>query len=203
MNVQHLGKALGKVVFTVGTFVAVCAMAQDAEYVSNSKCKMCHNKVSEGEQWKKWTETKHAKAYESLLTSDNAKEYTEARGLTTAPAETPECLRCHVTGYDAEKETFVSALKKENGIQCNSCHGPGSEHLAFGKKMMMKKDEIDDSMDMKILIPNVKTCLKCHNDESPTWDPEKYTLEDGTKAGFDFEQAFATIAHFNPKKKRD
>ena len=69
--------------------------------------------------------------------------------------------------------------------------------------MMMKKDEIDDSMEMKILIPNVKTCLKCHNDESPTWDPEKYTLEDGTKAGFDFEQAFATIAHFNPKKKRD
>lgn len=41
-----------------------------------------------------------------------------------------------------------------------------------------------------------------HNDENPTWDPEKYTLKDGTKAGFDYEQAVKVIAHKNPLKAK-
>ncbi len=201
MNIRHSGALLGTVVLVAGLLVGICAAGEDAEYTSNSKCKMCHNKSSEGAQWTKWTEMQHAKAYETLLSSDQAKEYAAARGLETAPAETPECLRCHVTGYDAEKAAFADGMDKEDGIQCDSCHGRSSEHLAFGKKMMMKKDEITDDMDKKIILPDGKACVKCHNDESPAWDPKKYTLKDGTTAGFDFDQAFAKIAHPNPKKK--
>ena len=32
---------------------------------------------------------------------------------------------------------------------------------------------------------------------------EKYTLENGEKTGFDFEQAYASIAHSNPKKQEE
>ena len=42
-------------------------------------------------------------------------------------------------------------------------------------------------------------CATCHNPESPTWDPKRYTLEDGTTAGFDFDQATKRIAHPIPE----
>jgi hypothetical protein len=35
-----------------------------------------------------------------------------------------ECAGCHATGVDPEKKTFV-----EMGIACESCHGPGSNHV--------------------------------------------------------------------------
>lgn len=200
MNIRQFGAVLGAVVFAAGLLAGVCAAGEDATFSSNSKCKMCHNKSKEGEQWKKWSEMKHAKAFETL-SSDAAKEYATAAGLTTAAAESPECVRCHVTGYDAEKAAFAEGIDKEDGVQCDACHGPSSEHLAFGKKMMMKKDEITPEMDKMIAMPDEKVCVKCHNDESPAWDTKKYTLKDGSTAGFDFEQAAAKIAHANPEKE--
>ena len=182
--------------------VGVPAAAEDADYVSNAKCKMCHNKKAQGEQWNAWKAMKHAGAFASL-SSDQAKEYAVEAGLTTPPSESPECLRCHVTGYDADSKAFHPALNKEHGIQCESCHGPASNHLPFGKKYLTKRDNIPDDAERNIVRPDVSACVKCHNDESPAWDPEKYTLGDGTKAGFDFEQAFAQIAHLNPEKKED
>ncbi len=50
-----------------------------------------------------------------------------------------------------------------------------------------------------MIIPTEAVCTKCHNDESPAWDPQKYTLADGSKAGFDFEQAVKVIAHPVPE----
>ncbi|MEE9123025.1 MAG: multiheme c-type cytochrome [candidate division NC10 bacterium] len=35
-----------------------------------------------------------------------------------------ECAGCHATGVDPEKKTFV-----EMGVSCESCHGPGSNHV--------------------------------------------------------------------------
>ncbi len=35
-----------------------------------------------------------------------------------------ECAGCHVTGVDPENKTFV-----ELGVACESCHGPGSNHV--------------------------------------------------------------------------
>lgn len=46
------------------------------------------------------------------------------------------CADCHVTdyrkGYDAQTQTF-SAQWSELGVTCESCHGPGSRHLAWAK----------------------------------------------------------------------
>jgi hypothetical protein len=36
------------------------------------------------------------------------------------------CAGCHTTGFDAETETWAEA-----GVQCETCHGPGSEHVAL------------------------------------------------------------------------
>lgn len=179
---------------------APSAAAEEADYVGHKKCKMCHSKKSQGEQWKIWTQMNHAKAFETLST-DQAKIYGEEAGLTAPPQESAECLRCHVTAYNVEAKAPHKAIAKEDGVQCESCHGPGSEHLVFGKKNMTAKD-IPADVPRHMVRPDVTACTECHNEESPAWDTEKYTLEDGSTSGFDFEQAFAKIAHFNPEKER-
>ncbi|GAB4230519.1 MAG: hypothetical protein OHK0028_04990 [Deltaproteobacteria bacterium] len=39
------------------------------------------------------------------------------------------CAGCHVTGYDPDAAAFV-----EEGIGCESCHGPGHAHAASGRR---------------------------------------------------------------------
>ncbi|MBI2877634.1 MAG: hypothetical protein HYY20_12210 [Candidatus Tectomicrobia bacterium] len=51
-----------------------------------------------------------------------------------------------------------------------------------------------------LIIPTEKTCTVCHNNESPSWDPNKYTVAGGKKVGFDFEQAKKKIAHPTPEE---
>lgn len=198
MRIVNRRMACWAFALAVGLFVAVPGSAEDADFVSHKKCKLCHNKTDEGAQWNTWHGTRHAKAFETLATNEKAKEFAAARGLETPPSESPECLRCHVTGYDAEKKAFHAAIVKEDGVQCESCHGPASLHLPYGKIMLRKKGQETD-LESMIIRPDETVCLTCHNDESPAWNPEKYTLDDGTKAGFDFERDFETIAHLNPK----
>jgi hypothetical protein len=175
------------------------AFAQEATYVSNSQCKICHNKKEEGEQWTKWKAEKHAQAFAALAT-DAAKAAAQKKGVSRPPAEAPECLKCHVTAFDAAKGAAPEKIMKEDGVQCETCHGPASLHTADGKKF--KSGDKSVNMAAHIIRPDEKTCVKCHNDESPTWNPEKYTLADGKKVGFDFKQAYEKIAHLNPLKKK-
>ncbi len=35
-----------------------------------------------------------------------------------------QCLPCHTTGYDRGEKTWI-----ESGVGCESCHGPGSDHI--------------------------------------------------------------------------
>jgi hypothetical protein len=189
------------VTVSVLALVAVClalpAFGQAAKtYVGTTTCKMCHNKPAEGAQFTQWMNTKHAKAMETLK-SDAAKAVSDKLGLKVAPAENPDCLRCHVTGYDKATKKAPEKIKMEEGVGCESCHGPASDHFALAKKNMT-----DKSVDPKtgiIVKPDEKSCTQCHNPESPTWNPEQYTTADGKKVGFDFKQAYEKIKHPNPK----
>ena len=145
-------------------------------YVGNAKCKMCHNKKTEGMYFDDWSETKHAKVFD-LLKGDEQKD--------------PKCLPCHTTGM-GKPGGFVSLEEtpKMVGVQCEMCHGPGQEHIKS------KKDNVIPNKG----VPKVETCQVCHNDTSPHWKPEKYTTKDGKKVGFDFEQAVLLINH---QKVRD
>lgn len=181
------------------------AQAQDdkAAYIGAEQCKVCHDKKPEGAQFSVWKDMMHAKAFETLKT-DAAKKAAEERGITKPPHEAPECLKCHVTAYDVEAMAAPAKIKPELGVQCESCHGPGESHVADGRDVMFKKKTADEVDWMaKLTTIEEKDCLECHNEESPTWNPEKYTKEDGTKAGFDFEQAKAKIAHPNPTKTKE
>ncbi len=172
----------------------------EAEYIGADACKICHNKATEGAPYKKWTETKHAHAFE-LLQSDAAKQVAAKVGLTTPPHESAECIECHVTGYDPATKSAPAKILPILGVQCETCHGPGSEHAAEAKKYQLTKGKPGAVLPTLFRLTK-DACVKCHRDGGPTWDPERFTLPDGTKAGFDFEFLYPNIDHPNPLKPK-
>lgn len=152
------------------------------KYVGVDSCKMCHKKDDKGNQYKSWKESKHSKAYE-LLASDRAKEVAAAKGIDD-PQESGECLKCHVTAYGVDESLLDKKYKVEDGVGCESCHGPGKDY----KKIKVMKDR-EQSMANGLILPTEEVCLKCHNEESPTYKP------------FDFDERYAKIAHPNPNKE--
>lgn len=183
-----LGLALGLGVWVNQAFVA------EYKYVGASKCKNCHRKKGSGEAYQKWEQGPHAKALKTLATP-KAKEAAQKAGIKGDPQKEPKCLKCHVTAYGADAKLLAKTYKVEDGIQCESCHGPGS---GYRKKKIM----IDKELAKKngLIIPAEKTCTVCHNSESPSWDPNQYTVAGGKKVGLDFEQAKKKIAHPTPEE---
>lgn len=143
-------------------------MAQDAEYIGVAKCKMCHKKAATGNQYGKWLEGPHAKAMESLK-GDEKKD--------------PKCLKCHSTYYSVD-EDLIATLTPEEGVSCESCHGPGSRY----KSNTIMKDR-EKAIERGLIIPTKELCVKCHNDESPNFK------------GFDFDEYVKKIAHPIPKSE--
>ncbi|MFQ5599343.1 MAG: multiheme c-type cytochrome [Candidatus Krumholzibacteriia bacterium] len=177
--------AVGVLIVTLALVIAVHADEKaEHKYVGVKKCGMCHKAKAKGNQLGKWEDSKHAKAFETLAT-EKALQFAKERGLDKPPQESDECLKCHVTGHGKPAELFEASFKKELGVQCESCHGPGSDY----KKMKIMKDR-EIAVAAGLVIPDEKTYKQCHNEESPAYK------------GFDFEERFALIAHPNPKKKK-
>jgi len=165
---------------------------QAHQYVGARKCKSCHGKEAIGNQYDSWLESSHAKALETLAT-DQAKEWASEANVAD-PQNDEKCVKCHVTAYGVAEDLLGRKYSRSEGVQCEACHGAGKD---YRKKKYMIDREVAES---RGLIPqNAEVCLTCHNDESPAWDPERYTLADGSKAGFDYDQAVAAIAHPVPE----
>jgi hypothetical protein len=196
-----VGAAIALAVGMAAGLMSTAAAQGDRQYVGHTQCKVCHNAPDQGAQWDSWKTEKHSKALETLKT-DAAQAIAKERGLTVPAHEAPDCLKCHVTGYDVATKKAPAKIKIEDGVQCESCHGPNSAHVKDGQLLKFnpeKASEIDIMANLKPVTQ--EDCLKCHNPESPTWDPERFTLPDGSKAGFHFETAKAQIDHSNPQKK--
>src|SRR3989338_4718015 len=73
------------------------AEAPAHEFIGANKCKMCHQKPEQGEQYRKWQESKHAHALDSLATPE-AKEVAKKLGIEN-PQTSGKCLKCHSTAY--------------------------------------------------------------------------------------------------------
>jgi len=166
------------------------ALAADRDaslYVGVKSCKMCHKKAEDGEQFAKWQAGPHAKAFE-VLASPEAKEAAKKAGVDD-PQKSGKCLACHSTAYNWTETVQNAELPVDEGVSCESCHGPGKNY----KKREVMKDKAQAKA--AGLLDSKTSCVLCHNDKSPTWKADRFTLKDGSKAGFDFEQAFAKIKH--------
>ncbi len=139
------------------------------EFVGSEKCANCHEK-----SYDIWRKSGHAKAWETLARLDPPRIHD------------PECISCHVTGwhptrYFPYESGFLSEDKtpKLMDVGCESCHGPGSEHVAAemgsnvdrqrraAQAMVVTKEEAETS--------EAHSCRNCHDlDNSPDFDFAKY-----------------------------
>ena len=166
--------------------------AEEHEYVGVRKCKKCHEKEDIGNQHEWWTGSAHAKAFETLA-GDKAKEWAAEKGLDD-PQQAEDCVKCHVTAHGVPDDRVSRKFDRTAGVQCESCHGAGKDYRK--KKIMIDRDL---ALSKGMVPQSEEVCVTCHNDESPAWDPERYTRANGSKAGFDYEQAVKEIAHPVPE----
>ncbi|MEJ2114067.1 MAG: cytochrome c family protein [Flavobacteriaceae bacterium] len=139
--------------------------------------------VAKGSQLSIWQESQHAQAYNTLKT-EKADEIAATKGFKTKAVETPECLKCHASGYNVDAKFLGSKFKVEDGIQCETCHGPGEDYKS--KKVMENREE---AIANGLFVPeNIDDfCIGCHNAESPTY------------VEFNFETMWDKIKHPVPE----
>ncbi len=145
------------------------------KYVGAKKCKACHLK-----QFKSWSKTNMYTSFESLKPGQKAEAKTKA-GFDPDKDYTndAECLRCHTTGYGKGGFVSIETTPKLAGVQCEGCHGPGSEYSTIMRKN--KQFKLEDVKKAGLIIPseNEEGCMECHGGDSPfneTLDP-KYKFE--------------------------
>ncbi|MGA2119766.1 MAG: multiheme c-type cytochrome [Bryobacteraceae bacterium] len=139
-------------------------------YVGISACKTCHSGGLAAVMVPSWSQTAHA----SLFT--NGVNGVEGTGYSA------NCISCHTVGYDANSTVqdggfsalaaqlgwkfpsvlqpgnfaaMPAALQNVSNIQCENCHGPGSEHANYGGDTVA------------ISVPtNTGACSQCHDEPS-------------------------------------
>ena len=116
-------------------------------YVGVDTCKTCH-----GSKYTEWKNSKHANVHSIRATS-------MAGG----------CGFCHATGYKQTGGYAITDTYTKEGdttgswmytVQCEACHGPGSQHVAKAQS------DITSTEAIKLLInktPSAEaTCGRCH-----------------------------------------
>lgn len=186
-----------RTLLTMGIVLALAGAgsAQEHQYVGVKKCRVCHRNELTGNQYARWQESGHSKAFETLK-SPQAIEIGRQRGLAGPPHEAEECLKCHVTAFGVPAAQIRYPVDARDGVQCESCHGPGND---YRKKKVMSDPDLSLAMGRWTPGEKVEICQGCHNDTSPTWDETRFERADGSTAAFDFELAKAKIEHHMPE----
>ena len=102
-------------------------------YVSASACRDCHE-----QEYLQWSATRHAFAFETLLKKERYFD--------------PNCVSCHTTGFGYQTGFQIGDETSEfKGVQCETCHGPGKQHVGNPKKANIRR------------AAETSTCLECHD----------------------------------------
>lgn len=142
------------------------ARADTARYVGSQRCKACHLR-----EYRSWQKTRMAKSFD-LLRPGAAAESKRKATMEIQKDYTHEakCLTCHTTGYGQPGGfTSVETTPDLAGVQCEECHGPGSEYLKEGGMTLQNKHyHRADLVKLGLIIPTQASCSAvCHNDRSP------------------------------------
>ena len=127
--------------YTTGTTEKV-----DAVTPKSAVCNECHE-----EAFEVWKNTKHAKAFQTLI--DKGRQFN------------PDCLVCHTTRFEESGGFTVTAQEKElRNVQCESCHGDKTAHLEDPTIVSEEK-------------PAMETCIKCHTEHRCPDFEKEYSQE--------------------------
>jgi hypothetical protein len=160
-----MSSAFGLGMVLAGSIVVngVAADRDPSLYVGTKSCAMCHKKADTGDQFGKWQSSPHAKTYE-MLASPEAKAAGAKVGVAE-PQKSGKCLKCHSTAYNFTEEVKADTTKVlvEDGVSCESCHGPGKNYKSKAVMEDQKK-----CIEGGMIHPATDSCTLCHNEQSPT-----------------------------------
>jgi len=104
-------------------------------YVSAMACQQCHE-----QEYLQWSATRHAFAYQTLVKKERYFD--------------DGCVSCHTTGFGYPTGFHIAdSDARLEGVQCETCHGPGKQHVGNPKKSNIRSGA-DTSL-----------CLQCHDTE--------------------------------------
>ena len=187
MEEKMLSK-LSLISFLVVTILVGYSFGQEKKansFVGAEACGMCHKTDKQGKQLDIWKNSKHSQAFKSLQ-NEKADKIAADLGHTTPAAQTEACLKCHASGYNVDKALLGEKFKIEDGVQCETCHGAGSNYKSL--KVMKSREE---SIKNGLIVPEKLEdyCISCHNPESPTF------------VEFKFAEMWEKVQHPTPKTK--
>jgi cytochrome c554/c'-like protein len=144
-----------------GLGVAPVRHSTGRQFVGSKVCGDCHMKA-----YAIWLKTPHAKALDTLVNLKPSRQYD------------PECLSCHVTGWEPPKfypyQGGYLSLEKNPTLAhngCENCHGPGSAHVAAQSgdqvdgKDVTEKQRAEFAGAMRA-TKSAETCIQCHDDDN-------------------------------------
>ena len=147
------------------------AWAESPKYMGTASCSSsnCHGSTApksgssiyqnEYVTWLK--EDKHAQAWKVLLNEDS-RRIAENLGIKNPSAE-QLCLNCHAT-QTAQPEQRGAKFSQEDGVSCETCHGP-SEHWLAPHTEKGSDHKRNVSQGMRELVPlreRAEFCVSCH-----------------------------------------
>lgn len=125
-------------------FSAVVASGSGSpKFIGVEKCKPCHLP-----EYQTWSQSAHAMATEAAKASEGFQA---------------ECLACHATTPDGSLP----------GVQCEACHGPGSEYWPV--PVMVSREK---AVAAGLLLPGKQMCARCHDGQDhhkpSSWEDFKH-----------------------------
>ncbi|MEE2679332.1 MAG: multiheme c-type cytochrome [Myxococcota bacterium] len=117
-----------------------------AAFVGSDACRSCH-----AAEFETWASQPHAHAVASLTAAGKAAD--------------EDCLRCHTTGF-GKPGGFAAALPAADQadlarVGCESCHGPGGDHVKDGAPKVGTILSLGDKCDSCVIL---QICGSCHDD---------------------------------------
>lgn len=173
------------------------------KYLGAVVCMECHTKEELGKQFQAWTGSEHARAYLVLGTGYPEMIEMQAKGMVEVghgrdiAQETmrlgmgADCLKCHAKGAELDTSPRESTFHIEDGVQCETCHGPGSGYVIWMREITTENRR-KLSPEVQPKMPTMEDCMACHREK-----PSHAVLKSNP---FDFEKAWKNIAHPIPQK---
>ncbi|MBM3748682.1 MAG: hypothetical protein FJW34_23140, partial [Acidobacteria bacterium] len=125
-------------------------------YVGARVCGGCHTGKAIGNQYALWLHSAHSRAW-AVLARPEAQEIAKISGLRQKPQEAAICLGCHATAAYAEDWEKDETFRPEDGVQCERCHGPGSEYMT--EEVMRDREAARKA---GLMMPGEQECRTCH-----------------------------------------
>ncbi len=144
--------ALNRIVLSMIAGTRVPMLLNRRGYTGNDVCAACHPAEAQADRY-----TRHASAYNTIVTHNETRN--------------PECIRCHVVGFDKPGGyNFEEKPKHLENVGCESCHGRGGPHLSPDFVPTTNDEQNFESI-----------CKTCHN--------SKHSIS------FDYEAFLPKISH--------